>query len=121
MISNTHNYLNLTVILITVFTALLRVNRHEESPKTRSPIATYSINNLLNLDESQDARLAAVITLLKSHDLYAEITLFDMTLDARKIISLYDKISDSGIPADTFRVLGQVGLKQSIRIKVFKS
>jgi hypothetical protein len=111
-------YVNLILIILTIFIALIRRKTHETSaPDTiTQQIANYTFSDM----EHQSAEWLALAELLKSHDLCAEVTISSRSLNSRAIAEITRHLDDIGVPFDAYKVLGKVGHHEEISVAVYR-
>jgi hypothetical protein len=117
-------YVNLILIILTIFIALIRRKNAELStdnstmPQTSisQEIATYTFSDT----EHQSAEWLALATLLKSHDIGAEVTISSRSRDSRAIAEVTKYLDDIGVPFDAYKVLGKVGPREEISVAVYR-
>jgi len=111
-------YVNLILIVLTIFIALIRRKNSEAVAQnsTVQTIATYTFNDM---DNSSPAWLA-LATLLKSHDIGAEVTVSTRKPASKAIAELTSYLDQIGVPFGAYKVIGQVGPREEIRVAVYR-
>ena len=116
--TNSARYVNLILIILTIFIALIR-RRHDElvaenvAPKS---IASYTFSDVAH----QSAEWSALAMLLKSHDLAAEVLVSSRSPNGNDVAVITKYLEQIGIPFEAYRVLGKVGNREEINVKVYK-
>lgn len=116
--TNSGRYVNLILIILTIFIALIRRKNVDTAVQGSAVqnIATYTFDNL----EGSSADLLALATLLKSHDVTAEVTISSRKPASKAIAEITTYFDQIGIPFDAYKVIGKTEQRDEIRVEVYR-
>jgi hypothetical protein len=111
-------YVNLILIILTIFIALIRRRNAETEVQNSNiqSIATYTFHDI----ENTSADWLALVTLLKSHDIGAEVTVFTKRPVGKAIAEISTYLDQIGVPFDAYKVIGKAGPREEIKVAVYK-
>lgn len=116
--TNSGRYVNLILIILAIFIALIR-SRNAETESNNSnvqSIATYTFHDI----KSNSADWQALATLLKSHDVGAEVTISTQKPLSKVIAEVSTYLDQIGVPFDAYKVIGKAGPHEEIQVAVYK-
>ena len=116
--TNSGRYVNLILIILTIFIALIRRKNPETgaSHSVIQGITNYTFSDI----KHQSAEWSALAALLKSHDLAAEVTISSRLPNSKTIADVTRHLEHIGVPFEAYKVLGKVGNREEISVAVYK-
>ena len=120
LIENTTSsqYVNLILIILGIFLALIRGKSTEVNARnvTEHKVASYSFSS----SGDNSAALGAIGALLKQHDLGADVVVFGSGNESERIAEITTYFEEIGVPFSAYKLFGRSGKRQQVNVTIYR-